>query len=64
MVREDLKPSDILTRDAFLNAIVVNSAIGGSTNAPIHLAAIARHMGVELDIRGLAGTSATRCRCW
>ena len=50
MVREDLKPSDILTRDAFLNAIVVNSAIGGSTNAPIHLAAIARHMGVELDL--------------
>ena len=37
MVHEDLKPSDILTRDAFLNAIVVNSAIGGSTNAPIHL---------------------------
>ena len=51
MVREDLKPSDIMTRDAFLNAIVVNSAIGGSTNAPIHLAAIARHMGVELNIR-------------
>jgi len=51
MVREDLKPSDILTRDAFLNAIVVNSAIGGSTNAPIHLTAIARHMGVELDVR-------------
>ena len=51
MVREDLKPSDILTRDAFLNAIVVNSAIGGSTNAPIHLAAIARHIGAELDIR-------------
>ncbi len=50
MVAEDLKPSDILTRDAFLNAIVVNSAIGGSTNAPIHLAAIARHMGVELDV--------------
>lgn len=50
MVREDLKPSDILTREAFLNAIAVNSAIGGSTNAPIHLAAIARHMGVELDI--------------
>ena len=50
MVREDLKPSDVMTRDAFLNAIVVNSAIGGSTNAPIHLAAIARHMGVELDI--------------
>jgi len=51
MVREDLKPSDILTRDAFLNAIVVNSAIGGSTNAPIHLAAIARHIGTELDVR-------------
>jgi dihydroxy-acid dehydratase len=51
MVREDIKPSDILTRDAFLNAIVVNSAIGGSTNAPIHLAAIARHVGVELDLR-------------
>ncbi len=51
MVREDLKPSDILTREAFLNAIVVNSAIGGSTNAPIHLAAIARHTGVELDLR-------------
>jgi len=51
MVAEDLKPSDIMTRDAFLNAIAVNSAIGGSTNAPIHLAAIARHLGVELDIR-------------
>src|SRR5580698_10404315 len=41
MVHEDLKPSDILTRAAFLNAIVVNSAIGGSTNAPIHITAIA-----------------------
>jgi dihydroxy-acid dehydratase len=50
MVWEDLKPSDILTRDAFKNAIVVNSAIGGSTNAPIHLNAIARHIGVELRI--------------
>jgi dihydroxy-acid dehydratase len=50
MVHEDLKPSDILTRDAFLNAIAVNSAIGGSTNAPIHIAAIARHMGVELPL--------------
>jgi dihydroxy-acid dehydratase len=47
MVREDLKPSDIMTRDAFLNAVVVNSALGGSTNAPIHLVAIARHMGVD-----------------
>jgi dihydroxy-acid dehydratase len=51
MVAEDLKPSDILTKDAFRNAIVVNSAIGGSTNAPIHLAAIARHVGVELPLR-------------
>ncbi|UAL12655.1 IlvD/Edd family dehydratase [Caulobacter segnis] len=50
MVHEDLKPSDILTREAFLNAIVVNSAIGGSTNAPIHLNALARHIGVELSI--------------
>lgn len=50
MVREDLKPSDILTRDAFHNAIKVNSAIGGSTNAPIHLAALARHIGVDLPI--------------
>ncbi|MFK8253893.1 IlvD/Edd family dehydratase [Ancylobacter terrae] len=50
MVREDLKPSDILTRDAFINAIRVNSAIGGSTNAPIHLNALARHIGVELSV--------------
>jgi xylonate dehydratase len=50
MVREDLKPSDILTRAAFENAIVVNSAIGGSTNAPPHLQAIARHAGVELHV--------------
>ena len=50
MVWEDLKPSDILTRAAFENAIVVNSAIGGSTNAPIHLNAIARHIGVELSV--------------
>jgi dihydroxy-acid dehydratase len=50
MVREDLKPSDVMTRAAFLNAIRVNSAIGGSTNAPIHLNAIARHLGVALDL--------------
>ncbi len=49
MVWEDLKPSDIMTRDAFDNAIAVNSAIGGSTNAPVHLNAIARHIGVELN---------------
>jgi len=50
IVREDLKPSDILTRAAFENAIVACSAIGGSTNAPIHLNAIARHVGVPLVI--------------
>jgi len=48
MVFEDLKPSDIMTREAFENAIVINSAIGGSTNAPIHLNAVARHLGVSL----------------
>jgi dihydroxy-acid dehydratase len=50
IVREDLKPSDILTREAFENAIVACSAIGGSTNAPIHLVAIARHIGVPLSV--------------
>ncbi|WP_165224264.1 IlvD/Edd family dehydratase [Affinirhizobium pseudoryzae] len=50
MVKEDLKPSDIMTKDAFINAIRVNSAIGGSTNAPIHLNGLARHLGVELTI--------------
>lgn len=49
MVHEDLKPSDIMTREAFENAIVINSAIGGSTNAPIHLNGIAKHLGIELD---------------
>jgi dihydroxy-acid dehydratase len=51
MVHEDLKPSDILTKDNFINTIVVNSAIGGSTNAPIHIQAIARHIGVELELK-------------
>ncbi len=50
IVHEDLKPSDILTRAAFDNAIVACSAIGGSTNAPIHLNAIARHIGVPLAV--------------
>ena len=50
MVAADRKPSDVLTRPAFINAIRVNSAIGGSTNAPIHLNALARHIGVELSI--------------
>ncbi len=49
MVWDDLRPSQIMTREAFENAIVINSAIGGSTNAPIHLNAIARHLGVPLD---------------
>ncbi|MCC0049888.1 MAG: dihydroxy-acid dehydratase family protein [Rhodobiaceae bacterium] len=51
MVHEDLKPSDILTREAFENTIAVCSAIGGSTNAPVHIGAIARHAGIDLDIR-------------
>lgn len=50
LVNDDVKPSDILTRDAFLNAIAANTALGGSTNAPIHLNAVARHMGVELTL--------------
>lgn len=50
MVYEDLKPSDIMTREAFENAIVVNAAIGGSTNAPPHLQAVARHIGVDLHV--------------
>lgn len=49
MVREDIRPSAIMTRAAFENAVVVNSAIGGSTNAPIHLNAVARHLNVPLS---------------
>lgn len=49
MVWEDMRPSDIMTRQAFENAVVINSAIGGSTNAPIHLNAIAAHLGVPLN---------------
>jgi dihydroxy-acid dehydratase len=51
MVEEDLTPNRIMTREAFANAIVVNSAIGGSTNCPPHIIAIARHMGVELSLK-------------
>jgi len=51
IVHEELTPSKIMTRKAFENAIIVNTAIGGSTNAPPHLQAIARHMDVELNIR-------------
>ena len=49
MVEEDLTPSKIMTREAFENSIIVNSAIGGSTNAQMHITAIARHMGLELE---------------
>ncbi|WP_448329748.1 IlvD/Edd family dehydratase [Sulfitobacter sp. M13] len=49
MVHEDLRPAQIMTREAFENAIVVNSALGGSTNAPIHLNAIAAHLGIALS---------------
>lgn len=51
MVREDLTPKKILTRKAFENAIVVNSAIGGSTNCAPHITAIARHMGVDVNVQ-------------
>ena len=50
MVHADRKPSDILTRESFVNAIRANSALGGSTNSPLHLIALARHVGVELSI--------------
>ena len=49
MVKEDLTPSKIMTREAFENTIIVNSAIGGSTNAQMHITAIARHIGIELE---------------
>ncbi len=63
MVWEDLRPSKIMTRKAFENAIRVNSAIGGSTNAPIHLNAIARHLGVPLDNNDWERW-VMRFRCW
>ena len=49
MVWEDRRPSDIMPREAYENAIVINSLIGGSTNAPVHLNAIAQHLGVHLE---------------
>lgn len=49
LVREDVKPSDIMTKDDFENAIACNAVLGGSTNAPIHLNAVAKHIGVELS---------------
>src|SRR6202035_6155586 len=51
MVKEDLKLSDILTKKAFENAIIVNAAIGGSTNFVIHLLAIAGRIGVPLELK-------------
>ena len=51
MVHEDLTPSKVMTREAFENAVVVNTAIGGSTNCPVHLTAIARHLGVKLSLQ-------------
>lgn len=49
LVLQDMKPSDIMTRESFENAIAVCASLGGSTNAPIHLNAMARHLGLELD---------------
>ncbi|WP_274961975.1 MULTISPECIES: IlvD/Edd family dehydratase [Thioclava] len=49
LVHEDIRPSNILTREAFLNAIKLNAAIGGSTNAQPHIMAMAKHAGVTLD---------------
>jgi len=51
MVDEDLKPSDVLTKQAFENAILANAAVGGSTNAVVHLLALAGRVGVELDLK-------------
>ncbi|AFO86705.1 dihydroxy-acid dehydratase [Phaeobacter inhibens] len=50
MVEEDIKPSDVLTREAFINAIMANAAVGGSTNAVVHLLALAGRVGVELSL--------------
>ncbi len=50
MVKDDLKPSDVMTREAFENAIRTNGAIGGSTNAVIHLLAIAGRVGIDLTL--------------
>jgi dihydroxy-acid dehydratase len=50
MVEEDLKPSDILTKEAFENAILANAAVGGSTNAVVHLLALAGRVGVDLSL--------------
>jgi dihydroxy-acid dehydratase len=58
MVREDLRPAAIMTRAAFQNALVVNMAIGGSTNAAIHLIAMARRLGISLDLDDMAAVAA------
>jgi dihydroxy-acid dehydratase len=59
MVWEDLKPSDILTRGAFLNAVAVQMALGGSTNAAVHIIAMARRAGVELTLHDLDAVGRT-----
>jgi dihydroxy-acid dehydratase len=59
MVEADRKPSDLMTREAFVNAIVVNAAIGGSTNAPIHVNAIAKHVGVSISMEDWDNFGAT-----
>ena len=64
MVHEDLKLSKILTREAFENAIRTLAAIGGSTNAVIHLIAIAGRIGVPLDARRLRPARPASCRAW
>ncbi|WP_371168098.1 IlvD/Edd family dehydratase [Aliiroseovarius sp. 2305UL8-7] len=51
MVDEDLKPSDILTKDTFINGILANAAVGGSTNAVVHLLALAGRVGVDLSLK-------------
>ncbi len=51
MVDEDLKPSDILTKEAFENAILANAAVGGSTNAVVHLLALAGRVGIDLTLK-------------
>jgi len=60
LVRDDVRMSSILTREAFENAVRVNGAIGGSTNAVIHLIAIARRLGLDLSL-GRLGPARTRC---
>ena len=63
MVNEDLKPSDVLTKEAFENAILTNAAVGGSTNAVVHLLALAGRVGVDLTLDDFEHRR-PRSRCW